>query len=341
MSLAKNVVQYGVLAALVGGAAVVVAGPDTMGALLTQTRGEIRAGLDSLVKDPVALRAQMRSLAEEYPRRLAEVGGDLAELREQKAQLRRELEVSHRVVDMAGTDLAQLSGLIERGQEAQAQASAAGVNHVVRVVFNDGSLELKDAYGKAMRIQQVQQAYATRATEIERDMGYLDQQEERLAQLHEQLQTEYQQFQAQMWTLDRQVDSIARNDRLIAMMERRQRTIDEQSRYSAGSLDALAARFAEIRAKQEARLEGLGTSSQAMNYEDRAKVDLDFRNAPRPGVSRPSGFRPAPPTVIEITPEMVNPAPAPEDSAQPLTSSPERDPNAPGGVRPVNFRRGT
>jgi hypothetical protein len=110
-------------------------------------------------------------------------------------------------------------------------------------------------------------------------MGYLQQQEQRLTALLGQLETEHTEFQTQMWALDRQVDQISRNDRLIELMEKRQTTIEDNSRYSASSLDQIAGRFADIRARQEAKLETLGTSTSTSNYEDRAKFDLDTRKA--------------------------------------------------------------
>jgi predicted RNase H-like nuclease (RuvC/YqgF family) len=308
MSIGKNLVRYGVIAGLVGGTALVVATPERIGALFTQTQDHINAAIDKHIEDPVALRGQMKKLEGEYPSRIAEVRGDLAELKEQQSQLKRELAVSDRVVSLAQGDMDQMHGLISRAEEAQAAAQAAGENQVVRVVFANESIPLKDAYGKATRIQQVQTAYTTRANDIQRDLGYLDQQEQRLTGLLNQLETEYTEFQSQMWQMDRQVDSISRNDRLIAMMEKRQQTLDEQSRYHAHSLDQLAGRFADIRAKQEARLEALGSSTTTINYEDRAKFDLDAR---KPFEHKDQEARPVvpAPTVIEITPQGVHKAP--------------------------------
>jgi predicted RNase H-like nuclease (RuvC/YqgF family) len=300
MELMKHVVRYAVIAGLVGGAAVAIAGPERVGALFDQTRGKINQAIDAHIEDPVALRSQMRQLEGEYPARIAEVRGDLAELQQQVSQLNRELEVSHRVVDLAAADLDQMQTMLTRAEVAQTSASG---NQVVKVVFANESLELKDAYGKANRIRQVHTAYTSRATDIERDLGYLAQQESRLTTLLNQLETEHAEFQAQLWQMDRQVDSIARNDRLINMMEKRQRTIDEQSRYGAHSLDQLSGRFADIRAKQEAKLEALGSGTTTLNYEDRAKFDIDAEKSTiAPTRSRLTAPK-AKPSVIEIRPD--------------------------------------
>jgi predicted RNase H-like nuclease (RuvC/YqgF family) len=278
--------------------------------------------VDKCITDPVALRAQMRKLEGEYPQRLAEVRGDLAELQQQKAQLVREREVSARVVELAESDMSTLQAMIQRGEQAQQTAQAmfdpadeTSGGHIVKVVFNNQSIPLKDAYTKATRISQVHTAYTSRATDIDRDMGYLEQQEQRLGDLLGQLETEYAEFQAQVWQMDRQVDSIARNERLIDMMEKRQRTLDEQGRYKAHSLEQLSGRFADIRARQEAKLEALGSASSSLNYEDRAKNDID---AKRP-LDFKASLKPSrgPATVIEITPsDLKKPAPAPKPTAK-------------------------
>jgi len=333
MALCRNLVRFGVIAGLVGGTAVVVAGPDRIGAFFTQTQDHINTAIDKHIEDPVALRSQMKKLEGEYPSRIAEVQGDLAELREQKGQLQRELAVSDRVVSLAQGDLEQIQGLIARGEDAQQNAQLAGENHIVRVVFSNQSIPLKDAYGKATHIQQVQSAYTNRANDIQRDMGYLDQQETRLSDLLGQLQTEYTEFQSQMWQMDRQVDSISRNNRLIGMMEKRQRTLDDQSRYHAHSLDQLAGRFADIRAKQEARLESLGSATTTINYEDRAKYDLDARKPLEAKEKQALQPLRVSPTVIEITP---NHKIGPQDIHQEPTGT---NPEVGASGKPIALKR--
>lgn len=316
MAIVKNVVRFAVIAGLVGGTAVVIAGPERVGALFTQTREVVTDAIDAQISDPVALRSQIKSLVGEYPRRIAEVRGDLAQLKEQQSQLTREQSISERVVALASADLEQIQGLIARGEAAQ------GGGQVVRVVFNNEGIDLKDCYAKANRIRQVHNSYASRGADIQRDLAYIGQQEQRLTGLLSQLEAEHTDFQTQVWNLDRQVDTIARNDRLITLMEKRQRTIDEQSRYSAGSLDQLATRFADIRAKQEARLESLGTQGSTMNYEDRAKLELDARASYQSKSLMQPAIRPIRPEVIEIRPEDGATTPAP---ATPPAPAPAKD----------------
>ncbi len=268
----KTVVRMGVIGGLVAGAAVVVAGPDRVGALVSQTRTTINKTIDNQIDDPVALRAQLKKLEGEYPRRIAEVRSDLSELERQKQDLTRELAISKRVVQLADADLAQLKGLLSRAENARADAS----HQIVRVRFDDRSMGVDDAYAKANSISQTRSAYATQAADLERDLGYLTQQENRLSELLATLEHERAEFQTQLWQLDRQVDAIARNERMIEMMEKREATLDRyETKYDANSLAQVKTRLADIRASQEAALESLATSTGANDYERMATFELD------------------------------------------------------------------
>jgi len=231
-------------------------------------------------------------------------------------------------VQLAEDDMTTLQAMIQRGEEVQQVAlasfdpsDATAPDQIVKISFNGQSIPLKDAYTKATRVAQVHTAYTGRATDIERDLGYLDTQESRLKDLLGQLETEYSEFQAQVWAMDRQVDSIARNDRLIEMMEKRQRTIDDQGRYKAYSLEQLSSRFADIRARQEAKLEAMGTATSTVNYEDRAKYELDRSKPSEIKASQLLKSSKAPARVIEITPSDLR-KPLPQAPAGTATGKP-------------------
>lgn len=306
--IGKTVVRAAVITAVVGGVAVAAAGPDSVKAFLHQARHNVRKAVDSQVSDPVALRAQLRSLEEQYPKRISDVRGDLAELNEQIAQLERELAVSKKVVAMADGDLNQMQSVLAKAEEAKTQ----GVAQVVKVRFDgDHAVSLDDAYGKANRVGQLRNAYSARVSDIERDLGYLGQQKDRLSTLLTQLETERAEFQTQLWGLDRQVDAISRNDRMIEIMQKRQETIENHSRYQAASLDQITGHLADIRAKQESKLQMFSQNSEIKNYENAAKYLLDSEQAGQARqlkAARPKTVEISP-SVIEIGPEDVKKAP--------------------------------
>ncbi len=277
MGLTKTIVRVGVVTAVLAGGAILVAGPQRVSALFAQARDALNDNLDEAIDEPTALRAQLRELEEQYPERISGLRGDLAELSEQQRQVSRDRAVSERVVALADADLEQLKPLLSQAEVARAEAAPGTL---VAVRFADQSLPLQDAWDRARQIGQTRTAYSARAADATRDLSYLGQQRDRLEQLLEQLEAERAEFRTQLWQLDRQVDAIARNDRLIELMERRQQTLEECSRYEAGSLAQVQARMAEVTSRQESQLELLAADQQRLDYEDVARVQLDAGEAP-------------------------------------------------------------
>lgn len=304
--IGKTVVRGVVITALAGGVLVAVAGPDRVGALVTQTRGGIQTAIDSNIQDPVLLRTQIRKLESEYPRKIAEVRSDLGEVQGQISQLERERQVAEKVVLLAGLDLETVDSQL--GQARATQQANPGA--IVRVAFDgDRAVDLNDAYARRQQIEQTRDLYAGRAKDLETDLTYLHDQEGQLADLLGRLETERSEFQAKLFQLDAQIDTIARNERMITMMEDRQATIDEHSRYQANSLDQLNGRLSQIRNEQRSRLESISRKEKGRDYINEAEFLINREGA---AVERGAdGTRALPepvstpltPRVIEIRPD--------------------------------------
>jgi len=265
-SILKPFLRLGLVMLVIAGIAAVVAGPERMHAVAHQVQTEISQAIDEKIDDPVALRSQLRQLEKEYPQRISQVRSDLGELQGQIQQLEREKSVAERVVELAKTDADSLTKVVN--QDAIPVSSSASVRYA-------NSAQVNRAKARAAKAQQVALTYSERAQDADRDLGYLYQQAERMEELLAQLESERAQFQAQLLQLERQVDAVARNERLIHLMEKRNKTIEQMSRYEAGSLEHLQGRLATIRNQQEAELEVLSNSHNQVSYEDRAKMDLN------------------------------------------------------------------
>ena len=310
-SVTRTILRVGVIGGLAVGGLALVAGPERLGVLCHQATGTVNANLDKLIGDPVALRAQLRDLEAQYPQRIAGVRADLAEVRSQMGQLKREKAVAERVVDMTARDLDTLQTMLARAEDAR-----AGVTNVaftddssrrVELVFGDQRLSVEQAYAKTAEINNTRNAYNARMGDVDRDLGYLVNQEQRLGALLTKLENEQAQFQVQLWQLDRQVDSIARNERMIDVLSKRQASIDEASRYKAASLDHITTRVADIRARQESQLASLSAGAERSDYESKAKLDLDAKAAVQSLKDAARTTKTAAPVrkteVIEIRPE--------------------------------------
>lgn len=302
----KTIVRGVVITALAGGVLVAVAGPQRVGYMIHQTQANVIGVIDDNIEDPIMLRAQIKNLESQYPQKIAEVRSDLTEVQTQITQLDRELQVATKVVALASSDLETVSGQLTQARYTQESNPGA----IVRVSLNNRAVDLDDAYAKRNQIQQTRDMYASRATDLQTDLGYLQDQEEQLAGLLERLESERSEFQAKLFQLDAQIDTIARNDRLIDMMEDRQDTIDAHSNFQANSLDQLNGRLSSIRTEQRARLESIANRDSDKNYIDEAEFLVDQEglvtefqndhslNAP----ANVKGFT-IDPQIIEITPE--------------------------------------
>jgi hypothetical protein len=332
----RKIVRFGLLGALATGALVVIAGPERVGALFTQAKGAINDRIDKSISDPVALRAQLRTLEQEYPRRIAQAEADLREVALQLDQLSRQSRESELAAEMAGRDLETLQGLLAQAEQAQAsvvQVSASGEPaRRVEIVFADRRMTVDEAFAHTAEVNNVRTAYLNRTADIERDAAHLSKQKARLAALVEKLKGERNEFQVQLWQLDRQVDSIARNDRMIEVLSRRSASIDEQSRYRAASLDQINARVADVRARQESQLAALSAGEERLSYEQKARVQLETQAAQaalKDAATRNSGKANKKNEVIEIRALPGQPAP------RPATPTAPPSPAAPANASPV------
>lgn len=276
MAIMKTILRTGVilgtLAVLGLGGMALVAGPDRACAVIDQVQASIRSSIDDNVEDTVALRNQLRKLQSEYPERISQVRADLAEIQEEIRELERDKAISQRVVSLADQDLAVLEPLLT-------DAGAGGNVQTSTVLFQNRLMSLNQAYTRATQIKQTRIAYANRGADADYSLGYLHQQAERLAQLLVELEAERAEFETQLVQLDRQVDAIARNERLISMMEKRQKSF-EASRYEAPSMDHIVARLGEIRTRQEAEIDYLANDQRRIDYEDLARMQLESERQP-------------------------------------------------------------
>jgi len=271
MSITRTVLRWGLVSGLALGGVTLLVGPDRVCAGLSQIRGKAQNVIDNCIDDPVALRRQLEGLAGQYPDRIAEVRGEIAEVEHQLGQFTRDVEIAERVVAMTTTDLGELKTLVARAEE-----SAKSTARQVSIRYQGVKFDVEEAYNEARRINNVRGTYNDRLANDKQQITFLTQQKDRLNEVLGKLESEYSTFQAQLWALDRQIDAIERNDRLIALTEEQQRTLASYEKFGKiGSLKQLEGKLAELRAKQEAQLETLSKRGVHMDYENKAELDLD------------------------------------------------------------------
>ncbi len=268
-TLKFGVCTAGILA-VAGMAAFATIGEERTHAAVETMHGSLIEAIDSKIDNPAALRSQLREMEREYPKRINQVRGDLAEVQSEVAALDREIAISKRVVAMCDSD-------IERFEEQLAMQlgdSQVELVAVKAVTLDDHVYSPSRAKSKLDRVRNTRVTHVNRVADANHDLLYLEKQQLRLGQLLTKLETERAEFQTQIMALSRQIDSIARNDRLIKLLEKRNRTIDECSRYESVSLDQITGRLSQIKSRQEAELDLLANEEEEADYEDLARMQL-------------------------------------------------------------------
>ena len=266
-----------VLGAMAGGA-LLVAGPARTKAVLHDVKTKVTRAIDARLDDPVQLRNKLRDLEREYPRRIANLRTDLAELLAQTRQLGRERAISLRVVELADGDLAVLRPKLQEAVAAAGGVGAGGVGNgrarLAAIAFDDKVYSLQRASAKVRNAENTRMAHANRAADAEHSLTYLSQQAARFQEVLGQLETEQAEFQVQLFQLNRQVDSIHRNERLIEMLADRKRTLEECSSFEVVSLEQITGKLQQILTRQEAELDVLSSVQDQVQYEDLAREQL-------------------------------------------------------------------
>ena len=299
--LTKMVFRGALIGGLVLGGATLVLGPDRIAAGCAQVRHYATAWFDGQIEDPVLMRQQLQTLQKQYPERIKELRGSLAEVDAQISQLKRDSEVAAKVVDMAKNDLASLGSMVDR---ANVQLAANTGNNAVLIKFQGKNITVDEAFNKGTNIKQTAVAYQDRLAANERDLKLLTTQRTRLAEQLEKAQHEYTNFQTQAWSIERQIAAVERNGKIVDMLQDNQDAIESGDKWKVVSLDDMQNRLAALQAENEALLETMGTIESGTAYEERAKSALTAGDNPfvwdiEPKQAAQEGFPEAPVIIDE------------------------------------------
>src|SRR6056297_2229757 len=157
--ITRGIVRWGLISALALGGATAVLGKERVKSALNHVGDNARTIVDDKVADsddPMVLRRKLARLAEQYPDRIAEVKGELAEVNRQITALTEDSRVSETVVSMAGEDLSQLKEYVTL---AEAEVATRGTARAVAIRFEGSTFDLDGAYAEASRIRKVRTAY--------------------------------------------------------------------------------------------------------------------------------------------------------------------------------------
>lgn len=265
----KGILRWGLISAAVLGGTTLLVGPERVAAGFDQVRSMASHVFDDFVDDPVALRRQLQGLAEQYPERITEVRTEIAQIDSQLEQLVQDNEVSDRVIALTTDDLEEIRIAVS---EATANSDNGRKVAIRRGSFRVG---IDQAKSEARRIAGIRATYEDRRVSNDQQISLISNQRDRLSEILDQLDAEYGEFEEKLWVLDRQIDAIARNDRLIEMTEEQQAMLNDYERLGkVGNLRQLESKLDELRLTQEAQLQALEKSGVKGEYERRARDEM-------------------------------------------------------------------
>ncbi len=272
MPLFRTVLRWSLIAGLGVGALAIVLGPQRVGAAAAQIRTWGQDAIDQMVDDPIALRRQLEQLGAEYPGRIGQLRGEIAQLDRQLVQLTQECEVSRRVVSMTTSDLEQVQTALAAA--AAGPSASGGAARPATLQSRDGG-DAGRLRAEAKRIQHIRSAHQERLDGGQRQIAMLADQREKLATVLQKLEREHSDFQVKLAALDRQIDAVSRNQRLIAMAKEQAKVLAEYERCGrVGNLGQLEGRLEQIRLEQEAQLQVLLQTNDGDPYESAARESI-------------------------------------------------------------------
>lgn len=276
--ITRGILRWGLISGLALGGMTLLIGPERVAAGLCQIRTKAQNVVDNVIEDPVALRRQLASLADKYPDRIADVRGEIAEVDHQLTQLARDKEIADRVVAMTTSDLSELKTKIARAEGKRNE----GVQQV-SIRFEANRFDIPEAYGEAKRINNVRVSYMDRAVHDDTQLNFLSEQKATLTEILSKLESEHATLQTQLWQLERQIDALERNERLIQMTEEQQATLETYKKFGeVGNIGQLEAKLAQMIAESKARLDTMMKRSINYDYESRASHELNTDTGENP-----------------------------------------------------------
>ncbi len=269
--ITRGIVRWGLITGLALGGATLLVGPERVAAGLAHIRTKAQSVVDGAMDSPTALRRQVQQLADQYPDRIADLERELGEVDYQIDEFTEDSEVAKRVVALTGDDLEQLKVLIVK-------ADAVEAGRPVFVRFEGIRFDVNQAKGEYARISKLRSSYQDRFASNQQQLEVLQTQKARLAEVHGKLTDEYSTFETKMWQLDRQIDAIERNDRLIEMTEQLQATLATYDKWGqVGNLKQIEGKLRELRQVQEAQMQRMQAAGIHVDYEKAARHAMELQ----------------------------------------------------------------
>jgi len=268
----RSIIKWGVVGGLGVVALMAVVGTTRIKTAFWSVRDHIRTNVDELVDTRVALRHEVEKLKNEYPKRIAEIRIQQRSVDRDISQCEKQLHQGEEVVAIARGDIEVLRSRLDL-----ADADADGISPRP-IEFRAQRLTRGAALTRAAEAADVAANYEERVFDLRNERKLLFDEKARLAADRASMEQEYAQFQAEVTTIGRDIDSLERKEKLVALTERRRGEREDLFADRASSLNVLKERLARKKIELEEQLKGMNSFGGANEYEARARLRLAARD---------------------------------------------------------------
>ena len=234
-------------------------------------RDHLRSNVDQIVDTRVALQHEIKKLQREYPRRITDLRVNLTEIERDLGECEGDLVVAREALTIAESDLAVLSTKLTA---LDSDADGVGSDGLE---FRAERLGRHEAVSRAGRISEDAAELQSRVTDLETERQLLAEERTRLRGEIAGLVREQREFEAEVGTMLREIDSLKRKEKLVEVAERRQGDGEDLFSDHASGLAVVKEKIERRKIELEERLRSIRAVHGENEYEARARVRLATR----------------------------------------------------------------
>jgi hypothetical protein len=228
---------------------------DTIKSLQKIAQGEA----DELIRKQNDMKEQLAKLREQYPKQVATLRAQQADIDEQAKQLEKEAAKCTDILALCDADLTDISASRKRAPNAT-------------IAFRGSKYAPVDAEALVIRISKTREIYATRQSDIKVERETLETEKAQIAHELELVKAEQEEFEAQYQALVREIDRVKRNQELLHSAEKRKGYCGNRHEESMQTLAQLKSALNKARMEQEERMKAAKIAPREPDYETRAKA---------------------------------------------------------------------
>ncbi|RIK61884.1 MAG: hypothetical protein DCC64_12000 [Planctomycetota bacterium] len=246
------------------GVAVAVLGKHRARDAVRSLQKMAQSEVDELIRRQNDMKEQLAALRDQYPKQVAALRAQQAEVDQQVKQLEKEAQRCTDIIALCDEDISTLTR--QRKAAAQSQAGTAAIS------FRGGRYSLTEAETLTVRIHSTREMYARRLAEIGTEREVLASEKAQLASELELVTAEQQEFEAEYQSLVREIDRLKRNQELIELAERRTGQGYCRHGESMETLSKVRSALDKARTEQEERMKSARIAPRQNDYETRARL---------------------------------------------------------------------